>query len=182
MVREQREAAGEVPRGVQAASARVGCALVEPDHQRRAPADARERRHGGPHRVQRVRLRGPGCLRLPPVHVRQQRRRRRRPQRLHPAAHTARWLPWRPHHPAPRQGSLPRHHRCVRRWPRQLLVQPAHADRRFGDVHRSFAGHLHARRVGPERREDARQDRHRSGEAVRRVAGRASRTARCATC
>ena len=71
---------------------------------------------------------GPGAVRLPPVHVRQQRRRRRRPQRLHAAAHAARRLPRRPHHPAPRRRALPRHHRCVRRWPRQLLVPQVHAD------------------------------------------------------
>ena len=61
VVREQRQARREVPRRVQAASARVGCPLVEPDHQRRAPADARERRHGRPHRVQRVRHHRPRC-------------------------------------------------------------------------------------------------------------------------
>ena len=66
----------------------------------------------------RARARG-----LPAVHVRQQRRRAGRSQRVHPAAHPARRLPRRPHHPAPRRASLPRHHRRVRRRPRQLLVQ-----------------------------------------------------------
>ncbi len=80
VVREQRQADGEVSRRLQAARARVGCALVEPDHQCRAPADARERGHGRPHRVQRVRHHRPRCDGVPAVHVREQRRCARRPQ------------------------------------------------------------------------------------------------------
>ena len=57
-----------------------------------------------------------------------------------------------------------------------------HADRRFGALHRPHVGHLHDRRVGAQGAGDDGQDRHRPAQAVRRHAGRLSRTGRCATC
>ena len=46
-----------------------------------------------------------------------------------------------------------------------------HAHRRLGHVHRQHVRHVHDRRVGSRRRSDDGQDRHRSVEAVRRLAG-----------
>ena len=57
VVRVQRRPARGVRRRRDAARARVGLALVEPDHQRRAPADARGRRRDRPDRVLHVRHR-----------------------------------------------------------------------------------------------------------------------------
>ena len=51
VVRVERRPGREVRRRRDAARARVGLALVEPDHQRRAPRDARERRRDRPDRV-----------------------------------------------------------------------------------------------------------------------------------
>ena len=57
LVRDQRRPGRAVRRRRDAARARVGRALVEPDHQRRAPADARGRRRHRPHRVPDLRHR-----------------------------------------------------------------------------------------------------------------------------
>ena len=93
------------PQAARGRAARVGRPLVVADHQRRTPGDARHGRHRRPDGVQRVRRQGPGGRRLPPVHVRQQRRRRRRPLGLHAAAHRSRRVPRRPDDPAPRRPS-----------------------------------------------------------------------------
>ena len=78
------------PAGQHPTTPRVGCPLVVADHQRRAPGDARRRRDGRPHGVQRVRHRRSGVCRGTAVHRRQQRRRRRRQVGVHAAAHTGR--------------------------------------------------------------------------------------------
>ena len=105
VVREQRRAVREVPAGQGRPTARVGPPLVVADHQRRAPGDARQRRHGRPHRVQRVRHRGTRRQGRAAVHRRQQRRRAGGQVDLHAAAHAGRRVPRRPHDPAPRGAS-----------------------------------------------------------------------------
>ena len=61
LVRVQRRPARAVRRRGDAARARVGLALVEPDHQRRAPADARGRGRHRPVGVPDLRHRGRRC-------------------------------------------------------------------------------------------------------------------------
>ena len=76
VVRVQRRPRREVRRRRDAARARVGRALVEPDHQRRAPRDARERRRDRPDRVLDLRHHRPG---------------RARPRCSRPASRSATW-------------------------------------------------------------------------------------------
>ena len=64
LVRVQRRPARGVRRRRDAARARVGLPLVEPDHQRRAPADARGRRRHRPDRVLHLRHHRAGCARV----------------------------------------------------------------------------------------------------------------------
>ena len=64
VVRVQRRPGREVRRRSDAARARVGRPLVEPDHQRRAPRHARERRRDRPDRVPDPRHHRPGRARL----------------------------------------------------------------------------------------------------------------------
>ena len=97
--------------GVQARAGRVGRALVVADHQRRAPRDARARRHLRPLRVRDLRHQRPRRARLAPARRDAPDRRRRRPRRLHPAAVAGRRLPLRPHDHAARRRPVPRRHR-----------------------------------------------------------------------
>ena len=80
------------------------------------------RRHGGPHRVLRVRHHRPRRARRAAVPHRQLGERAGRTVGLHAAAHTRRRLPLRPHDPAARRGALPGRHRRIRRRSRPVLV------------------------------------------------------------
>ena len=86
----QRRPARGVRRRRDAPRARVGLALVEPDHQRRAPADARGRRRDRPVGVLDLRHRRPGCARDRAAHLRRAVRRRRRQGHLHAGAQRGR--------------------------------------------------------------------------------------------
>ena len=123
LVRVERRARREVRRRVHAARERVGLALVVADHQRRAPADARDRGPGRPVCLRRLRRhRPPGAGRGAERH-RRPGRREDRPRRLHPGPRRDRWLPLRPHGHAPGPRPLPRGHRRRSRHGRQEVVQ-----------------------------------------------------------
>ena len=89
LVRVERRPARGVRRRRDAARARVGRALVEPDHQRRAPADARGGRRDRPVGVLHVRHRRPGRPRVGAAHLRRAVRRRGRQGDLHAGARRA---------------------------------------------------------------------------------------------
>ena len=86
LVQVQRGPARRVRRPGPAARARVGLALVVPDHQRRAPRDARARGHRGPVRVRRLRRRRAGRGAGRAGRRRRAGRRGRRPGHLHAGA------------------------------------------------------------------------------------------------
>ena len=113
-----------------AARARVGLPLVEPDHQRRAPRDARARRHRRPVGVRDLRHRGPGRARRRAAHLRRAVRRRRRQGHLHAGARRQGRLPLRPHRDAARRRPLPGGHRRRARHGRPQVVHRPAARRR----------------------------------------------------
>ena len=124
LVRVQRRPARGVRRRGDAARARVGLALVEPDHQRRAPADARGRRRHRPDGVPDLRHRpGPGaldsvqqtCVAQCDVAVGK--------VDLHAGARRQRRLPLRPDRDAARRRPLPRRHRRRARHGRPQVVR-----------------------------------------------------------
>ncbi len=146
VVRVQRRPAREVRRRRDAARARVGRALVEPDHQRRAPRHARERRRDRPDRVLHLRHHRPRRARLGAADLRRAVRRRRRQGHLHAGARRQGRLPLRPHRDAPRRGPLPRRHRRRARHGRPQVVHRPPRRRRHprrphrGDLDRSASG------------------------------------------
>ena len=92
LVRVERAAAGGVRRPHQPARGRVGRALVVADHQRRAPGDARPRRHGRPVRLHHLRCRRPGRARGGAGRGGAADGRAGRPRRLHAGADAGRRL------------------------------------------------------------------------------------------
>ena len=145
-------AARAVRRRRDAARARVGLALVEPDHQRRAPADARGRRASSTSRRSRSSTsracwfgERPGER---PAHLRRAVRRGGGQGHLHPGAGRQRRLPLRPHRDAARRRPLPGGHRRRARAGRPEVVPRPPGRRRH--PHREDRRRLHHRPVGPE--------------------------------
>ena len=126
----------------------VGRPLVVADHQRRAPGDARPRRHGRPQRLRRVRHPGTGRAGRRPACVGAADGRRRRARRLHAAAHPERRLPLRPDdHAAGRRDVSRRHRRRARRGrPQVVHRQPARG--RLGAADGRHVGLDDARALG----------------------------------
>ena len=113
------------------ARGRVGQPLVEPDHGRRAPQHARERRARRPLGVPDLRARRARARRVRRLPLRQQDR-PGRPGDLHAMAHARRRLPLRPHDAPRRRRHGERRDRRVRRRPRPGVDQEVHAQGRLG--------------------------------------------------
>ncbi len=138
VVRGQRAARREVRR--RAARGRVGCPLVVADHQRRAPRDARARRHLRPLRVRDLRrLRGRRARRAA-ARGDGADGRAGRPGRLHAGAEPRRRLQVRPHDHAARRSGVPRRHRRRPRHGRPQAVRRCAAGRRVGVARRRDDG------------------------------------------
>ena len=148
LVRVQRRPARGVRRRRTAARARVGRALVEPDHQRRAPADARGGRRHRPVGVPGLRHHRPRRARHRAAHLRRAVRRRRRQGDLHAGARRQGRLRLRPDRDAARRRPLPRRHRRRPRPGRPAVVRQPAARRRRDDDHRPHRRGLDDRPVG----------------------------------
>ncbi len=152
---------------------RMGQPLVEPDHRRRAPQPARERRNGRPLGVPDLPAVRAGRRRVRRLPVGQQDRPGRSGD-VHAVADSRRWVPLRPDDASCRRGHGERRDRRLRRWPRPRLDQEVHAQGWLGHGHRPHAGDLDARPVGSERAGHAREA-HRCRPLVRGIAVRVDR-------
>ena len=135
--------------GVEEPPARVGRALVVPDHRRRAPGDAPGRRDDRPQRVHPVRRARPRRARLPPAPDGRADGPARRSGDLHARPGSRRRVPQRPDRRASRCVALPGGHRRCRRGPRPRVVPAPPPRRRVGRAHRPHLRGVHARAVGP---------------------------------
>ena len=148
LVRVQRRPPRGVRRRRDAARARVGLAVVEPDHQRRAPADAGGGRGHRPVGVLHLRHHRAGCPRHRPGHLRRPVRRGGRQGRLHAGAGRQGRLPLRPDRDATGGGPLPGRHRRRPRDGRPRVVRRPPAGGRWHHAHRPDRRRLHDRHLG----------------------------------